>query len=906
MVKRDLFPSFSDTDNDCDSLTQQMFNASACKERHNPHASVPLVVQEIRSKKSVSSFGDGTVDVCTLSGRDREESDGNSSLSIQTGSKRLTARCKVTQGKANDGEENKSIKRTCILDEVDDESDGIRINKQYAAKYDEVKRRKELRQLTQKYGDNAHGVNSSTDEEDEEDEEDDGAVLLTESKELSFAKAFLAIRRAVAAAHAEDKREKTTGEAVNAAGPDLLSSELSFFPSIEEQMRENAEVFAKAMRAKRQQRKKFTLADEYRRGITNSAEDGGVENVDVAERQRNLGNSRIQPNSAHERELRDSFLKSVAESDPSFFVQPANPPASDERGDVLRSEAKELLADAFVIGSEAKGYAPLMDNADDAFLRDFFVEELWKPENNRKGKKTTSSSQKQGDPGDKINTAVSSESDCDLYTGEEGSNYAALAELARAEEDEHFYADAAIWEREYQERAYRHLDEEAEHVQSFPRAIGEHATGLLRKTVQSSRKEARLRRVQRLREVREQQLAELRRLKTLKRQEIEAQRALIASVAGITRRDGYDSSGKVPSKGVGSIGRGCDDAALKRIMAIWSEKDLDEEFDPKKFDSKMAQIFDDEYYDEQNVDEEEMAYFEDEEDSVEDEGGEVGQFQEKSACSEGKSLRICSTHHEADASRLTKEDRQNDAFFVDADRELLYPSVTMHESVAPEQNQRERIERMVFEHHPAVADKEEVLPQLQATLKAKEEEYFQLHHESTLHGGAIKTRFKYREVAPEDFTLSVEEILAKDDRQLNMLVPMNCYAAYLSPADNMRDRMRVERRRRKGFREIDSSRGSRRYGKVAKTSLVDMNMKEEEGEKWSQQVRMSLRRMCREMELDEEDGVYNRHKNGRNSGAVDISGVCNKSRFKGRRLSQFKRARNEEGGGGAWTREARQ
>ncbi|CCD13292.1 unnamed protein product [Trypanosoma congolense IL3000] len=182
-------------------------------------------------------------------------------------------------------------------------------------------------------------------------------------------------------------------------------------------------------------------------------------------------------------------------------------------------------------------------------------------------------------------------------------------------------------------------------------------------------------------------------------------------------------------------------------------------------------------------------------------------------------------------------------------------------------NPRERIERMMQQQGRKKSDRSdtaEVLHHLQESLQQKEKEYWQLHHESTLDGGSLKTRFKYREVAPENFTLSVEEILAQDDRQLNMLVPMNCYAAYLTPVDNRRDRIKVEKRRRRGFREIDSSRSSRRYGDVSKTALVDPNMEEEEGVKWSQNVRASLRRLHEDANID--SGERRRDNVERNNG----------------------------------------
>ncbi|AAZ11199.1 hypothetical protein, conserved [Trypanosoma brucei brucei TREU927] len=895
MPKKDLFSSSSSDDSDADDLGQQMAVAAAVEKRRNPHAYDPTSGK--RKGKSLEHSTTSVAAVQPLDSSDDDNEAGHDKVeavndvgpidpALKSSTTESTGKPKGKKSKKKKGDVDGA---NISGDDDDDDDGGIRINKQYAAKYEEVKRRKELQQLTQKYSNRLRGNNGLGDlESDEEDEEDDGAVLLTESKELAFAKTFLAIRQAGLAkkrsgkqAKGSDRNENTkTDSSVSDADAEnkiLLNTEQRFFPPPEEQVRENTEVFAKAVATKREKRNKFTLADEYRRGVVMSAEKGGAnekdDGEDVGKDESTWGSRRIQPQSEKERKLRESFLQSVAESGESFSVKPAFTPPADQQQSNEESEAKRLLAGAFSIrapnrdGATTDGDdASANHDADEEFLRDFFVEELWKPENNRKvGKNGSKASRRSSvtaedgpEPADGGESGGNSASDYEDY--EEGNNYAALAELAQAEEDERFFAEAEVWERKFQERAYRHQEENADHVQSFPRAVGSNAEGLLRKTAQSSRKEAHLRRLTRMRELREQQVAELRRLKTLKRQEIEEQRALIASIAGISRekrqnhRDVKVSGGK-PSDD--------EDAAVRRLMSLWSEKDLDEDFDPSKFDSKMSKIFDDNYYDEKNVDEEEIAFFEDEED-INGVGEPEGQGEEnevyKQQLEDGESVEESLLGGGGVAGKGVE-------LAADDAMELLYPTVTMPElEETPATNSREQIERLLRQQkkQPGATDPDEVLEQLQTTLKQKEKEYWQLHHESTLDGGSLKTRFKYRRVVPENFTLSVEEILAQDDRQLNMLVPMNCYAAYLSAEENRRDRIRADKRRRRGFREIDSSRSSRRYGDVSKTSLVDPNMKEEEGEKWAENVRKSLRRLRQGMGLDHEDSLEDENNPGDN------------------------------------------
>ncbi|KEG11530.1 protein KRI1 [Trypanosoma grayi] len=909
MPKRDLFASSSSEDeDDGGELARQMATAAAREQRRDPHAYAPFAGLRKKEKTLAAAAAAAVAareEALTSSSSDDEEE--------TITSQKAEAKVAFTGKKKAGGK--KSREEEVEEEKKNEDKDGIHINKQYAAKYEEVKRRKELQLLTQKYG----GRIRHDSDEDEEDEEDDEALLLTESKELSFAKAFLAIRQAAKKKRQQEEVSTSAPPTTKGGGDakksdsndgDPLGAPSAFFPPPEEQERENAEVFMRAVEMKRQQRKKFTLADEYSRGVITGVE-GSIN--DDGDGQAPQGNRRIQPQSAKERRLRDSFLQSVAESTETFDVQPAAGTSNQQQGgsSAALSEAKRLLVGAFSIrNAETTANAPEADadeaDPDEAFLRDFFVEELWKPENakKRKAKQKSSKTTEAQESGDEGSNSGSGNGD-----GEdaEGDNYAALAELAQAEADERFYADAEVWEREFQDRAYRHQEEAADHVQSFPRAIGEHAEGLLRKSATSSRKEARLRRLQRMEELRAQQVAELRRLKTLKRQEIEAQRSLIASVAGITKSS---NSSKKKKKGNKMTAEAEEDAEVARLQALWSEKDLEEDYDPQKFDKKMAELFDDAYYNEKNVDEEEMAFFEDEEDAGEEDGAksEGGEEEEEDvpalytagSLEEARAMTAASKNREVKKNELSgKKQPQQEGHHVGGDvfnddaLALLYPSAAIRAAESASfEGRREQLEHMIQQQQQRKdgdGDNSGTLEQLQAELAQKEQEYWQLHHDSTLGGGTLKTRFKYREVAPEDFTLSVEEILSRDDRQLNMLVPMSCYAAYLGTEANRRDRMKTQRRRQQGFREVEPTRSSRRYGDVSKTALVDTGMTEEEGRKWAEQVHGGLRRLREAVGGDEDDN---------NNNDVEAAAAASRDEEQQRGVPYKKRPRHEGDGRG--------
>lgn len=58
------------------------------------------------------------------------------------------------------------------------------------------------------------------------------------------------------------------------------------------------------------------------------------------------------------------------------------------------------------------------------------------------------------------------------------------------------------------------------------------------------------------------------------------------------------------------------------------------------------------------------------------------------------------------------------------------------------------------------------------------DEYYNLDFEDLIGGGSVKTRFKYRKVAQEDFGLTEDEILLLDDKQLNKLVSLKHFRPY--------------------------------------------------------------------------------------------------------------------------------
>lgn len=59
------------------------------------------------------------------------------------------------------------------------------------------------------------------------------------------------------------------------------------------------------------------------------------------------------------------------------------------------------------------------------------------------------------------------------------------------------------------------------------------------------------------------------------------------------------------------------------------------------------------------------------------------------------------------------------------------------------------------------------------------DEYYNLEYEDIIGGGQVKTRFNYKKVNAKDYGLTEDEILLLDDKQLNRMVSLKKYRAYI-------------------------------------------------------------------------------------------------------------------------------
>ncbi|CAD6338341.1 unnamed protein product [Miscanthus lutarioriparius] len=253
-------------------------------------------------------------------------------------------------------------------------------------------------------------------------------------------------------------------------------------------------------------------------------------------------------------------------------------------------------------------------------------------------------------------------------------------ELEIQEEYEHGYS-------------YRHEEAMASGAVVADRVMGHSRVveGSVRKK-ESSRKQQRKSKEERMARIKQEQAEELKHLKNLKKKEIAERLERIRMIAGIEG-----------------------DAACKL-----GADDLEEDFDPEDYDKKMQEMFDDSYYEADDVD------------------PEFGSGEEM----------------DLEKPNFDKED------------ELL----GLPKGWASDQSKEESTATDAKGAKGKISLKDKV------ELEKEMEEYYKLDYEDTI--GDIKTRFKYKQVKPNSFGLSAYDILTVDDKDLNQYVSIKKLAPY--------------------------------------------------------------------------------------------------------------------------------
>ncbi|XP_022118424.2 protein KRI1 homolog [Pieris rapae] len=289
-------------------------------------------------------------------------------------------------------------------------------------------------------------------------------------------------------------------------------------------------------------------------------------------------------------------------------------------------------------------------------------------------------------------------------------------------DDEDLEADEKTVEEQGKfERAYNFRFEEPddEYLKRYPRTMN----FIRPKDDRRSRKRAEI--AQRKEEEKKKKMEEIGRMKALKLKEIQEKIAKIKEVTG-------------------------------NEELAFEEADIEGDFDPAEHDRRMKAIFDEQFYGEAD---DEKPVFPDLDEELEIENWEKYNVQQDNK-------------HDEDELHCEDED-----FNMDADYDPKEAKKNLVEELKRDQNKKRRNRKRKSKLAEILAqEKPKFAPQVEKSYAEYMEEYYKMDCEDVI--GDLPTRFKYREVVPNDFGLTIEEILLADDKELTQWVPLKKLVKY--------------------------------------------------------------------------------------------------------------------------------
>ncbi|KAG2432858.1 hypothetical protein HXX76_008591 [Chlamydomonas incerta] len=306
------------------------------------------------------------------------------------------------------------------------------------------------------------------------------------------------------------------------------------------------------------------------------------------------------------------------------------------------------------------------------------------------------------------------------------------------DEDERYLRSADAFEAKYN---FRYEEPGADRIVTHPRNV----EGTVRKE-DDRRKRQRDAKKARQEAAEAEAREDVKRMKNLKKQEIESKLDKLRNVAGVA----------APA-------------------AVSLDDVLEGDFDPEEWDKKMAAAFNDDYYDA----EEELEGLAEDLDLLGGDSDEELGIAGAGASSEGADDDVDDAgvggqedDEEEDGEEGEGKKKRKPVKFADIRKKIKEVDALSED---PEDEAAGRKKKR--------ADPAELARQ-RNELQRLLEDYYKLDYEDNVAG--IKTRFRYKPVDPSTFGLSVDDILRLDDRSLNQVVGIKRLAPYREEATKLR------------------------------------------------------------------------------------------------------------------------
>ncbi|XP_064605890.1 protein KRI1 homolog [Liolophura sinensis] len=210
----------------------------------------------------------------------------------------------------------------------------------------------------------------------------------------------------------------------------------------------------------------------------------------------------------------------------------------------------------------------------------------------------------------------------------------------------------------------------------------------------------------------------------------------------------------------------------------FNEEDLEADFDPEKYDRLMQNVFDDDYYGEGELTK--PAFSDDEELGLEDNWDNWAgreEYEEGYSAYEGAE----------DGPHV-----DDPHFNMDADYD---PSIVQPKREGKKQKKKSKFAQAVYQSKP-VFDPDE------KSFEAYFDEYYKLDYEDII--ADLPCRFKYRKTVPNNYGLTIPEILSADDKELNSWCSVKKMSQYKGDQEEYTDLKKYRKKSKKKYNILTS------------------------------------------------------------------------------------------------------